>query len=1067
MAELEEIPGPPGLPFLGNVSDVDPVNSIASLERLAEIYGPIFKLNLGGGEKLFISTQALLNEICDEKRFTKIVAGGLEQVRNGVGDGLFTARHGEENWEVAHRILMPAFGPLSIRSMFDEMHDIASQLVMKWARFGSKEKIDVTDGFTRLTLDSIALCAMGTRFNSFYHEEMHPFVDAMTGFLLESGARAQRPAIANYFMRSAQAKYDADINLLQSVASELLAERRANPNDKKDLLNAMINGRDPKTGKGLPDSNILNNMITFLIAGHETTSGMLSFLFYYLLKTPSAYQAVQREVDEVIGKGPITIDHMSKLPYIEACLRETLRLTPTAPAFTVTPLPDPTGSPIILGGKYEVKPGQPILALIPAIHRDPTVYGDDVSSFKPERMLDEPFKNLPPNAWKPFGNGMRGCIGRPFAWQESILIVAMLLQNLNFRMDDPSYNLLIKQTLTLKPNGFFMHASLRDGIDPIHLEKMLHVDVSKERLSESDQKLTKVLSSSGKPKQPMSIFYGSNSGTCEALARSLAREASGRGYEAQVDPLDAAVDKIPMDQPVILISSSYEGQPPDNACHFVEWLENLQGSERLKGVKYAVYGCGNHDWVSTFHRVPKLLDSGFEKNGATRIGDTGLGDVAAGDIFEAFDEWQDKHLWTKLTSSADRGEEVGLEIEIDSTSRSSRLRQDVRESIVLSNKVLTAPGEPEKRHISLKIPTGMSYRAGDYMAVLPINNSKNIRRVLKKYGLPWDAMLHIKASPNTTLPTGHPISVWDVLGAYVELSQVATRKNVAKIASSTPEPEVREKIEYLAKEGFDKEILLKRRSPLDILEEYPSAALSLGDFLAMLPPMRVRQYSISSSPLEDPSVATLTWSVLDTVSKAGESKRHLGVASNYLSSVEEGDRVHVSVKPSRGAFHPPTDLENTAVIYICAGTGLAPFRGFVQERALQIAAGRKLAPAYLFIGCGHPDKDALFSDELKKWEADGVVKLYYAFSKAPELSKGCRHVQDRLWEEREELKKVFDGGAKLYVCGSSMVGEGVSVMTKKIYAEAADLLGKTKTDEEVEDWFQGIKNDRYASDVFT
>lgn len=125
-----------------------------------------------------------------------------------------------------------------------------------------------------------------------------------------------------------------------------------------------------------------------------------------------------------------------------------------------------------------------------------------------------------------------------------------------------------------------------------------------------------------------------------------------------------------------------------------------------------------------------------------------------------------------------------MEIEIDSTSRSSRLRQDVRESIVLSNKVLTAPGEPEKRHISLKIPTGMSYRAGDYMAVLPINNSKNIRRVLKQYGLPWDAMLNIKASPNTTLPTGHPISVWDVLGAYVELSQVATRK----VLFFTPRP---------------------------------------------------------------------------------------------------------------------------------------------------------------------------------------------------------------------------------------------------------------------------------------
>jgi cytochrome P450/NADPH-cytochrome P450 reductase len=98
-----------------------------------------------------------LNEVCDEKRFTKLVTGGLKEIRNGIADGLFTAHTGEHNWGVAHRVLMSAFGPLSIRSMFDEMHDIASQLVVKWARFGPKEKINVTDDFTRLTLDSIAL----------------------------------------------------------------------------------------------------------------------------------------------------------------------------------------------------------------------------------------------------------------------------------------------------------------------------------------------------------------------------------------------------------------------------------------------------------------------------------------------------------------------------------------------------------------------------------------------------------------------------------------------------------------------------------------------------------------------------------------------------------------------------------------------------------------------------------------------------------------------------------------------------------------------------------------------
>ena len=122
---------------------------------------------------------------------------------------------------------------------------------------------------------------------------------------------------------------------------------------------------------------------------------MLSFLFYYLLKNPAAYQAAQKEVDNLVGRGPVTVEHMSQLPYLNACLRETLRLRPTAAAFTVTPKED-----TILGGKYEVKKGSPLLANLPKIHRDPAVYGDDAEDFKPERMLDEPFSKLPQHAWK-------------------------------------------------------------------------------------------------------------------------------------------------------------------------------------------------------------------------------------------------------------------------------------------------------------------------------------------------------------------------------------------------------------------------------------------------------------------------------------------------------------------------------------------------------------------------------------------------------------------------------------------------------------------------------------------
>lgn len=171
-----------------------------------------------------------------------------------------------------------------------------------------------------------------------------------------------------------------------------------------------------------------------------------------------------------------------------------------------------------------------------------------------------------------------------------------------------------------------------------------------------------------------------------------------------------------------------------------------------------------------------MLNNTFEERGAIRIADIGLGDVGAGDVFNDFDKWQDDKLWAGLGGKADSEAESGIGITIDTDSRRTRLRQDVKEAIVVSNELLTAKGEPEKRHIVLTLPTGMSYKVGDYLAVLPMNNQKNIRRVLKWANLPWDATLTIKPGTNTTLPTGHPISAMDVLGAYVELSQPATRK---------------------------------------------------------------------------------------------------------------------------------------------------------------------------------------------------------------------------------------------------------------------------------------------------
>lgn len=139
----------------------------------------------------------------------------------------------------------------------------------------------------------------------------------------------------------------------------------------------------------------LNNAV-----GHETTSGLLSFASYYLMKNPDSMDKAQQEVDTVVGKSPVSFQHMSKLPYIEAILRESLRLSPTAPAFTVKPIPG-TIEPVLLGGgKYMIPADASIVALLPLVGRDPAVFGADAAGFRPERMYKEAFDELPPNSWK-------------------------------------------------------------------------------------------------------------------------------------------------------------------------------------------------------------------------------------------------------------------------------------------------------------------------------------------------------------------------------------------------------------------------------------------------------------------------------------------------------------------------------------------------------------------------------------------------------------------------------------------------------------------------------------------
>lgn len=435
--------------------------------------------------------------------------------------------------------------------------------------------------------------------------------------------------------------------------------------------------------------------------------------------------------------------------------------------------------------------------------------------------------------------------------------------------------------------------------------------------------------------------------------------------------------------------------------------------------------------------------------------------MASDKILDKFDAWQENELWPALVkkfnthSSGDSASAKALDLTIDVQSRSSLLRQETQLGEVTETRLLTSPGAPRKRHIGIRLPTGVECRAGDYLAVLPMNPPDLVKRVLGRFGLPWDAMITIDESNTTSLPKNTPISAHDVLASMVELEQPVSSRLAAAVVKSIPDEKEADILEERLKKAAVSPSLL------EILEDHVQAQFSFAQFLAAMPPMRMRQYSISSSPLQDPAVASLTYSVIDAPSKSGGKANFVGICTTYMERLKVGDRVHVSLKDSRAGFHLPAD-DSTAIIMACAGTGLAPFRAFISERAIKKANGIDVSPAMLFYGCSRPDEDDMYREEFDKWEQEGVVSIRRAYSRKPEESGGAKHVQDRIWEDREEVTALFKNQAQIYLCGAGVVGLGVEKTMARIRSEMSG-----EDEEAAQKWVAELKGDRYWSDVFS
>jgi cytochrome P450/NADPH-cytochrome P450 reductase len=1061
---LIPIPHVGGLP---TTLDLIGGEAIRKLMQIARKHPGIFELQTPGQKVIVVYDPDLVEEVCDEQRFDKLPRLRSISKHSIVGDGLFSAWTYEPNWARAHSILMPNFSQPAMRSYMPAMTDIAGQLMDKWRRLNPGEAVDVPADMTRVTMDTIALCGFGYRLNSFYRDQPHPFVAAVVRGMEEGQARQARlPGQSKLMLRKSR-QFQEDTSTMYALVDQLIRERRANPDmaQTSDLLGCMLNGVDKHSGERLDDVNIRYQCLTFLVAGHDSTSGLLSFALYALLRNPLALARAYDEVDRVLGSDTSTApsyEQVRKLEYVQQVLKETLRLWPSSPAFSRYAFETTQ-----IGGKYEIRKGQELLVFTTMLHRDPFAWGPVAEAFDPDHFTREAEHERRAGAYKPFGTGQRACIGRQFAMHEATLVLGMLLQRFEF-VDHANYELKIAERLFVKPEGFVVQVRPRTH--------RLATVVAAPSPEPTQPEIAPEPVALPRATSPLLVLYGSNLGSTEALARQVAAQAMARGYSSTVATLDEYAGKLPSDMPVVITCASYNGEPPDNASSFVAWLtDSSVSADAVKGVNFAVFGCGSREWPSTYQRVPNLIDNQLERHGALRICARGEGDTSD-DFDTQLRAWY-AGLWPALASISGTPHhesiDAGHRYEVYVVSAASDLDAPVSVSFGADYAarpmriVASCELNAGTRHIEVQLAPELTYLPGDYLGVLPCNSDDPVRRVATRFQMAEDARIRITNNGLSAsfLPLDQTLELATLLRRYVDLQDVASRAHIRRMAEHTECPPERDTLLGLSGDDqesmarYRKEVLEPHLSVLDLLERNPACMLPFNIYLECLSPLKPRYYSISSSPRLNPNLCSITVGVLDVPARSG-SGQYRGVCSTYLARQEIGDCIEAFVKKPSTQFRLPDD-PRVPIIMVGAGTGLAPYRGFLQDRAALADQGVPLGPALLFFGCRHPRQDFLYSEELRAFEARGVVRLECAFSRLEDQPR--TYVQHVIERSSDAVWDLVQQGAVIYVCGdASRMAPAVRKAFESVFA-----LKASATTEAAESWLSHmIQTGRYLADVW-